>query len=672
MNQISQNSKLLLLSQSVALIAITASVALALSACSPNSIGKNVFVTPNTQTGLIAEDGKVFTGAGPAAESSALRQSASPQGQTPKPPVESAPVPVTADEAKRISAERALASTILSAWISNEKSTETAQITVLVQTRDNGILKFTFKKAELNGDSSVRGLKDANETTQFEMRAKCTQDNAQEESFPQSCRTLTAFIKIKNSARESSESVGIIIRNQLVKVVARTRETSIRNSALEKLLATFKQGQIRQLQSYEVAWGPAGFALILNDSNICPVGRLVETNELNEPLKTICPSGTDSGVSGQMIGNTTHGEVFLEFKATTGLLNNSTESVFMLVTRAKKQLPVASPSQQLKVPTPIARTIKAPPAPGSWAIPPKTPPQTAADSASPPAQGSQQSAGPQNGTPPISTPAATNDDDDGTELEFLLPPPKAVPTARTTPGTQKQGWLIPLDLGKTTTQILLNDRKHPIIAAAVVEQLSKYRTMLNRFATYFAPNRDTIVRILEASGAPAETAFLTLRESEFFRNPNYPIQIGTKGDLGPWQFMLDTGRYVGLRVFPANRPSNYNACDQRADLFKSTAAAGRYMSQLLAQFPTDPKLAILAYNWGPGNANGAVQKLNQRLDEIRNSGVSYWTVRKFNMSRPGPIDYVEKYVAIFHAFLEMPPQSVDPSVKPWIKTKACL
>jgi len=62
--------------------------------------------------------------------------------------------------------------------------------------------------------------------------------------------------------------------------------------------------------------------------------------------------------------------------------------------------------------------------------------------------------------------------------------------------------------------------------------------------------------------------------------------------LGPFQFMQGTGQDYGLSTDA-----------DRMDFGKSSNAAARYLSKLLAKYGGNVDMALAAYNWGPGNVD---------------------------------------------------------------------
>lgn len=75
------------------------------------------------------------------------------------------------------------------------------------------------------------------------------------------------------------------------------------------------------------------------------------------------------------------------------------------------------------------------------------------------------------------------------------------------------------------------------------------------------------------------------------------------GAVGPWQFMEETARMMGLTVNGKR--------DDRKDWFKSTTAAARYLNYLYAEMQ-DWLLVIASYNCGPTPVMRAIEKTGSR------------------------------------------------------------
>lgn len=613
-----------------------------LTACGPS----NQFhpVASSNKTGFTDSAGRVHTGAG---DDQALAQLKTELAG------DSAGDGIDSIEKE----DRELAAQILGAKLEEEAKS----IRVHVRLRDQGTLSFEFNDKDIakpatsqNADvryKSIVGKLAGGKAAQYEMALLCRHISAPKEGER---RCSTAMISLKEQ-RGSKAKAGFILRHQDVTVLVRSPKTApLRNDTLKRLVSEFHQARVGTLQSFEVAWGPSGFDLNMLDSELCPAGRLVETNDLDEPLRLSC-SGKESlrGLEGRMIGNTTRGELFLEITATTpGILGGfgaeSVERAFILV--RQKKTPKPKPT--------------APAKPGDQAPP----------------------------APQDSSNDEEEDDDIFLEEEKPLVPSPQQPGGANTPSEIK-GWLVPVDSNDSVTKQWMKDRKRPLVAKKVDEWKASSR--LKGFATHFLPNRDLVHRSLQQSRVPGEFALITLIESHFFIKPGYPIEVSPAAALGPWQFMPRTAAdpRFGLKVLPLVPVKNdkgkvvrndANPCDERADLAKSSVAAGKYFRVLLNMFPRDPRLAVAAYNWGEGNVecigstSAKCNLLNQkrgfsqaRLGEIRELGLSFWAIHRFNMAPSETLNYVINFVAAHHAALEMDPIALDTSVAPWKPAAQC-
>ncbi|MEG1585381.1 MAG: LysM peptidoglycan-binding domain-containing protein [Bacteroidales bacterium] len=110
--------------------------------------------------------------------------------------------------------------------------------------------------------------------------------------------------------------------------------------------------------------------------------------------------------------------------------------------------------------------------------------------------------------------------------------------------------------------------------------------------------------ILDRENAPLELKYLPIIESAL-----KPTARSRMGATGLWQFMLGTGKSLGLEV--------NSLIDERCDPYKATEAAVRYLKQLYATY-NDWNLAIAAYNCGPGNVNKAIRRAGGKTD--------YWAI----------------------------------------------
>ena len=93
---------------------------------------------------------------------------------------------------------------------------------------------------------------------------------------------------------------------------------------------------------------------------------------------------------------------------------------------------------------------------------------------------------------------------------------------------------------------------------------------------------------------PLELKYLPIIESAL--NPN---AVSPAGAVGLWQFILSTGRGMGLEV--------NSLIDERRDTYKASQKAAEFLKSLYKTYG-DWSLAIAAYNCGPGNVNKAIRR----------------------------------------------------------------
>lgn len=107
-----------------------------------------------------------------------------------------------------------------------------------------------------------------------------------------------------------------------------------------------------------------------------------------------------------------------------------------------------------------------------------------------------------------------------------------------------------------------------------------------------------IESLLQQYGLPRELKYIAVIESNLKSGA-----VSIKGAGGPWQFMPETARHMGLTI------NDYT--DERTDYYKSTNAAAKYLLQLYGQLH-DWLLVMAAYNGGAGRVYSAIQRSGSR------------------------------------------------------------
>ena len=121
-------------------------------------------------------------------------------------------------------------------------------------------------------------------------------------------------------------------------------------------------------------------------------------------------------------------------------------------------------------------------------------------------------------------------------------------------------------------------------------------------ANYFV----TIDKIFTTHNVPVELKYMAIVESKLKTNA-----VSGVGAVGVWQFMPATAKRFGLKI-----TSKY---DERQHLWKSTAAAAKYLDALYEIFG-DWLLVVASYNSGPAPVLSAIKKSGSR---------SFWKLQYF-------------------------------------------
>jgi membrane-bound lytic murein transglycosylase D len=127
---------------------------------------------------------------------------------------------------------------------------------------------------------------------------------------------------------------------------------------------------------------------------------------------------------------------------------------------------------------------------------------------------------------------------------------------------------------------------------------------------------------------PPELKYMAIVES----NLNTDTVCSSTGATGIWQLMPVTACELGLKIT--------DEVDERLHVYKSSAAAAKYLKQLYAEFG-DWLLVIAAYNSGPAKVTRAIN-----LSGYRN----FWQLQNFLPAETR--NHVKRFVSMLYFFEE--------------------
>jgi membrane-bound lytic murein transglycosylase D len=135
---------------------------------------------------------------------------------------------------------------------------------------------------------------------------------------------------------------------------------------------------------------------------------------------------------------------------------------------------------------------------------------------------------------------------------------------------------------------------NPRAVSFVQDYMETHGKDLLKMKDWGRPYFNMMDAVLSKYNLPIELKYLAVIESKL-----KSTAVSWAGAVGPWQFMPQTARDLGLIV-------NHKV-DERTNYIKSTHAAAKYLRDLYSEFG-DWLLVIAAYNGGPGNVYSAIKK----------------------------------------------------------------
>ena len=178
-----------------------------------------------------------------------------------------------------------------------------------------------------------------------------------------------------------------------------------------------------------------------------------------------------------------------------------------------------------------------------------------------------------------------------------------------------------------------------VVRSYIERYITRNRTLVEEMlgmSLYYMP---IFEQALEREGLPLELKYLPVIESAL--DPN---AVSRAGAAGLWQFMVGTGKGLGLEV--------NSLVDERRDPYKSSEKAATYLKNLYSIYG-DWSLAIAAYNCGPGNVNKALRR-------VGSSDKDFWEIYDYLPRETR--GYVPAFIAANYVMTYFKRHNISPSL----------
>jgi len=170
-------------------------------------------------------------------------------------------------------------------------------------------------------------------------------------------------------------------------------------------------------------------------------------------------------------------------------------------------------------------------------------------------------------------------------------------------------------------KISLNANALPFVENYIHQNRKELYTIRQRSRSPFA----LIDSVFGRYHLPIQLKYLAVIESELKNKA-----VSRVGAVGPWQFMPETARLLGLKITRGQ--------DERTQYARSTRAAAVYLKDLYTEFG-DWLLVLAAYNGGPGPVYRAIRKSGSR---------NFWNLQYY-LPTESRI-HVKKFIAAHYYF----------------------